>query len=78
MGMKYVTESMSAHQQTCTLAIDGMKMQQNLQYLKSDKITGFEELEDGQRTPNIASEMVVVMAQGIDHHWKQVSYITSS
>lgn len=70
-GMQSKCEEMLPRDRNCVLTVDGIKVQPNLQYLKSDIISGFEEL-NGQRTSRIATELVVVMAQGIGHHWKQV------
>ena len=72
-GLRYKVESMNDIQRTCAIALDGMKLQACLQYMRNDVISGFEELE-GRRTPKIATELEAVMIQGIASHWKQVKF----
>lgn len=73
-GIKCKTEAMEVTHRCCSLVVDGMKIDQGLQYLNSDVIAGFEELGNEDRTKRIASEMVVIMIQGIGAHWKQVTF----
>lgn len=72
-GMSYKVDQMTQIEKVCCLSVDGMKIRPSLQYLSNDRIVGFEEKEDGLRTSNLASEMVVLMVQGIGSPWKQVN-----
>ena len=70
-GLRYKVEDLSEIEKSCALAMDGMKIDSCLQYMKNDIISGFEELA-GHRTSIIATELVAVMIQGLASHWKQV------
>jgi len=71
-GMKYVFEDREKISRFSTICIDGMKIQSGLFYMNNDKINGFEEVEDGRTTSNIANELIVIMAQGLAERWRQV------
>lgn len=72
-GIRYKAEGMNSLDRHCSLVLDGLKIDQCLQYLNSDLIAGYEELTNGVRSNRIASEMVALMVQGLASHWKQVN-----
>ena len=64
---------MSELNRHCSIVIDGMRIEQTLQYLSSDRIVGFEEKEEGFRSPVMANELLVFMIHGAASPWNQVS-----
>ena len=73
-GIKAIFEHDDSIRGSAILCIDGMKLQSGLQYLANDKISGYEELGKGIRTPNVANELIVIMAQGLAERWRQVGH----
>lgn len=74
-GLKIKFDDAPILHKTCSLVLDGMKLQPCLQYLKSNYIAGFEEKAFNQRSPKIATELVVLMLQGSTTNWRQVTII---
>lgn len=56
----------------CVTSFDGMKIDQCLQLLKGDRISGFEEVGYNLRTNSLASELILFMVRGLTTPWKQV------
>lgn len=71
-ALKLKVENMTVRDKTCALLIDEMSIKSNLYYNSaSDKIIGFEDTGDDDRTRTIASSVLVFMVSGLASRWKQ-------
>jgi hypothetical protein len=65
--------SLQDHEKLVTVAMDGMKVERHLMYMKhTDVLSGFEDLGGKGKSKKVANEGVVVMVRGITLPWKQV------
>ena len=72
-GLKEKFACTSELQRYCVLSFDGMKIEQGLNLMKNDQISGFEEVGDGFRRNSLATELLVFMVRGLSAKWKQVN-----
>lgn len=65
-------QGMCTRDKTCVLLIDEMSIKSNLYFNSAaDKIIGFEDLGDGDRTRTVACSVLVFMVSGLATRWKQ-------
>jgi Transposase protein len=65
-------QGMCTRDKTCVLLIDEMSTKSNLYFNSAaNKIIGFEDLGDGDRTRTVACSVLVFMVSGLATRWKQ-------
>lgn len=78
---KHIAESITREEDKyCALLFDEMDIKEHLQYDNhSDRIIGFEELDDNYNSKKLTNKVLVFMLQGLVRNWKQpVAYYYSN
>ena len=79
-GIKEKAVSLNEQESLVTIAFDEMSIKTNLTYNERiDNVIGYEDLGNGERTPNIANYASVFMIRSIQGSWKQsIGYFLTS
>ena len=78
-ALKVKVNSMKESDRRCMLGIDEMSLKRHIFYdVKSDKIQGIEDFGNNNRSSQVASSVLVLMAHGINRNWKPISFYFSN